>query len=78
MSVAVERGYLDSKAAAKYLGISVFTLRDWRRRKLVSFYKPGGNCLYTMSDLDAAMAAHRIQARAEVEIADWERKVAKA
>ena len=71
-------GYMRSAEAAQYLGISTHTLRDWRSRRLVTFYKPGKDCLYRKCDLDAALQAFAVPARAQVDLAEFERRVANA
>ena len=65
-------GYMSSEDAAAYLGISVWTLRDWRRRGLVTYFKPGRDCMYTKEGLDMCMRAHRHPCKAEAELEEFE------
>ena len=71
-------GYMSSEEAAAYLNISVWTLRDWRKRGLVTYFKPGRDCLYTKTGLDAAMRAYRHPSKAEAELEEWETAAAQA
>lgn len=58
---------LSEKEAAKYLGpISVRTLQDWRTKGAggPAFSKLGKRVAYSVADLDAFIAAHRIEPKA--------------
>lgn len=60
-------GYLRKAAAAKYLNVSVRTLSDWTRMRLVAHIKPSNRvCLFRVSDLDAALSRFRTAAVGEV------------
>ena len=44
---------LGSREAAKYLAISFWTLREWRRSGKVKAYRVGGRkCVFLISDLE--------------------------
>jgi hypothetical protein len=56
---------MDEKAAAKYLGLSVRTLQDWRSRSIGPAYLKLGTAqrsliLYTRTDLDAFAESCRV------------------
>lgn len=53
---------LDSKEAAKYLGISVSTLRRWRRDTIGPVYKkyPSGAIVYDQMDIDIFLKKNSI------------------
>lgn len=59
-------GYLRKAAAAKYMNVSVRTLSDWTRMRLVAHIKPSNRvCLFRVSDLDAALSRFRTAAIGE-------------
>jgi hypothetical protein len=52
--------------AAKYCGVSVRTMSDWQRLRLVRFSKPSRRvCLFRRSDLDRALDRMAIKAVGE-------------
>ena len=53
------RGYLTLPEAARYLGTSPGTLREWIRMKRLPVYKPGKDLLFKRPELDAWMERHR-------------------
>ncbi len=62
----VKPGYLRKSAAAKYLGVSIRTLSDWARMRLVAHIKPSNRvCLFRVEDLDAALNRFRMAAVGE-------------
>jgi hypothetical protein len=65
----VRPGYLRKGAAAKYLNVSVRTLSDWMRMRLVAHIKPSNRvCLFRITDLDAALNRFRLAAVGEAGI----------
>ena len=59
-------GYLRKAAAAKYMNVSVRTLSDWMRMRLVAHIKPSNRvCLFRVADLDAALNRFRMSAIGE-------------
>ena len=59
-------GYLRKAAAAKYMNVSVRTLSDWTRMRIVAHIKPSNRvCLFRVSDLDAALSRFRTAAIGE-------------
>ena len=59
-------GYLRKAAAARYLNVSVRTLSDWARMRLVAHIKPSNRvCLFRVADLDAALNRFRMSAIGE-------------
>lgn len=64
----VPSDWLRKTEAAQYARISVRTLTDWQRRRLVGFSKPSRRvCLFKRSDIDRAlerMATKAVGARA--------------
>lgn len=50
------RGFVRPEGACQYLSISLRTLRDWQKRRLLRCYQPTARThLYKLSDLDACM-----------------------
>lgn len=48
--------YMRRPAAAKYLGVSVRTVSDWQKRRLIPYVKAGRKCvLFNRTQLDRAM-----------------------
>jgi hypothetical protein len=67
-AVTIKPGYLRPAAAAKYMGITVRTLSNWVRARMVAQIKPSNRvCLFRISDLDAALDRFRVRAIGE----DW-------
>jgi len=65
-SLVVQPGYLRKGDAAKYLGISIRTLSDWERKRVVPFFKMSHRMvLFKRSDLDDAMNRFRAAAIGE-------------
>ncbi|MFZ5451385.1 MAG: helix-turn-helix domain-containing protein [Thermodesulfobacteriota bacterium] len=57
---------LDEKAAAKFLGLAVQSLRNRRSRRLGPPYvKIGGRVLYLLADLQDFLKKHRIDPERE-------------
>jgi excisionase family DNA binding protein len=55
-------GYFRPSDAARYLSISLRTLRDWQHRRVIPFCRMGKRCiLFKLSDLDAAITRFRIE-----------------
>ena len=62
----VKPGYLRKAAAAKYLNVSVRTLSDWAKMRMVAHIKPSNRvCLFRIADLDAALNRFRMAAVGE-------------
>ena len=60
-------GYLRRAEAARYLGISLRTLSDWQRRRIVPVVKVGKRCvLFNRTDLDRALGRLTIHAVGEL------------
>lgn len=67
-ALIIKPGYLRPAAAAQYMGITVRTLSNWVRARMVAQIKPSNRvCLFRISDLDAALNRFRIRAIGE----DW-------
>jgi hypothetical protein len=65
-TVNIKPGYLRPAAAAKYMGITVRTLSNWVRARMVAQIKPSNRVsLFRISDLDAALDRFRIRAFGE-------------
>lgn len=52
-------GWLDQEGAAKFLGVTVATVRRWSRREGLAFYRIGHRALYRETDLRAWLEARR-------------------
>jgi DNA-binding transcriptional regulator YiaG len=66
MAMAIRPGYLRPAAAAKYMGVTVRTLSNWVKARMVAQIKPSNRvCLFRISDLDAALNRFRIRAFGE-------------
>lgn len=64
--VPMKPGYLRPAAAAKYVGVTVRTLSNWVKARMVAQIKPSNRvCLFRISDLDAALDRFRIRAIGE-------------
>jgi hypothetical protein len=67
-AITIKPGYLRPAAAAKYMGITVRTLSNWVRARMVAQIKPSNRIsLFRISDLDAALNRFRSAAIGE----DW-------
>ena len=65
-AITIKPGYLRPAAAAKYMGISVRTLTNWVRARMVAQIKPSNRVsLFRISDLDAALNRFRTRAFGE-------------
>lgn len=65
-AATIKPGYLRPAAAAKYLGVTVRTLSNWTRARMIAQIKPSNRvCLFKVADLDAAMNRFRIRAFGE-------------
>jgi excisionase family DNA binding protein len=51
------------EAGASYLGVSHWTLRRWLRLRLVPYTRLGRRLVVSKEDLDALLAAGRVDAR---------------
>ena len=57
----MESRCLDTRQAARYLGLHYQTLCNWRMRRVGPPYlKLGKRCVYRLDDLEAFMKARRI------------------
>lgn len=64
--VAVSAGYMRKEEAAHYLGVSVRTLSDWMKKRIVPYIKLSHRvCLFRRSDLDVALNQFRTAAIGE-------------
>lgn len=65
MSQAVSPDFFDEKAAARIAEVHPRTLRRWRERGLVAWYRtPTGRIRYRLEDLLAAVEQERVPANA--------------
>jgi excisionase family DNA binding protein len=53
----------DLEYAARFTGLSKFTLRAYLRRGLIAHYRIGRRIVLKDSDLEAFMRRHRVEAR---------------
>jgi excisionase family DNA binding protein len=60
-AVAIAPGYLRPPRAARYVDVSLRTLRNWTRAGLIPCIRPGGGrvVLYAKSDLDKSLLRFR-------------------
>ena len=66
----IRPGYLRPHGAARYLGVSDRTIRDWQQRRLIPFAKMGRRvALIAVRDLDAIIARNRIEAVGDIRAA---------
>jgi excisionase family DNA binding protein len=66
MAMAVKPGYLRAAGAARYLGVSVRTLTNWVRARMIAQIKPSSRVsLFRIADLDAALNRFRTRAIGE-------------
>ena len=57
------QGFLRRAGAARFCGVSVRTLSDWQRRRIVPFVKITHKiCLFKRSDLERALGRFRVNA----------------
>jgi excisionase family DNA binding protein len=57
-------GNLSLTEAARRLGVSPHTLRAWARSQhRLPFYRLGRRLVFAVADLDAFLAAHRVEAQ---------------
>lgn len=50
----IDKKYLNTDQAAKYLSVSEYTIRKYANSGLIPYYRPGGKgMLFDRSDLDA-------------------------
>lgn len=61
------RKRLSVKEAAAILGVSVFTVRAWIRRRRLTFHRLGRRIVLDRADLERFLAAHRVEAREETD-----------
>ncbi len=60
---AISPGYLRKEEAALYLNISIRTLTDWMKQKIVPYVKVSHRvCLFKITDLDESMDRYKIKA----------------
>ena len=56
-------GFLRRRAAARHLGVSVRTLGELQRRRVLPFFRLTKRCvLFKVGDLDNALARFRVEA----------------
>ncbi len=61
--------FLRAAGAARYLGVSLRTLRDWQKRRIVPYHKPSSRvALFAVSDLENAMKRFRVNAVGELAV----------
>lgn len=59
----IRPGYLRKEEAALYLNISIRTLTDWMKQRIVSYVKISHRvCLFKITDLDTSMDRYKIKA----------------
>ena len=64
--VPLNPGYMRPPDAAKFLGVSERTLAEWRRRRIIPYYKVRHKvCLFKKCDLDRAFKPFRMNAIGE-------------
>lgn len=60
---APPRGYLNTKEAASFTGISTVQMEEWRSRGGgPAYHKVGRKVLYSLEDLRAFVASNRVEA----------------
>ena len=65
--VTERRTRLSVKEAAPILGVSVFTVRAWIRQRRLPFHRLGRRIVFDHADLERFLAAHRVEAREEID-----------
>jgi predicted site-specific integrase-resolvase len=66
ISEVVTPAYLRPPDAARFLGVTVRTVRDWQRSGILAYSKPCRKvCLFATADLEKAMRRFRVQAVGE-------------
>ena len=48
--------------AAHYLRVTLDTLRAWKKRKLLAYYKIGGRYMFKKKDIDSFVEGCRVEA----------------
>ena len=66
MKETIAPRYVRQKEAAAHMGLNYHTFRHAVRKGLIPFYKLGGNKLFKVEELDAALQAFRVDSTAEV------------
>jgi excisionase family DNA binding protein len=56
---------LSVQEAAVVLGVSPYTLRAWVRQRRITHNRPGRRVVFTARDVQAFMAATRVEAKEE-------------
>jgi excisionase family DNA binding protein len=57
-----KQGYMNSKEAAKYIGIPDFTLRVWVNEGIIPAYRPGGKVLlFSRKKIDEAILSNPVK-----------------
>jgi len=58
--MANEQAYMNTKDAAKYLGMEPYLLRKYAREKQIESYCPGGkNLFFKIEELELWIAKHK-------------------
>ena len=66
MKETVAPRYVRQKEAAAHMGLNYHTFRHAVRKGLIPFYALGGNKLFRIEELDAALQAFRVASTAKV------------
>jgi excisionase family DNA binding protein len=66
MKEAIAPRYVRQKEAAAHMRLGYHTFRHAVRNGLIPFYRLGGNKLFKVKELDAALQAFRVSSSAEV------------
>jgi excisionase family DNA binding protein len=66
MKETIAPRYVRQKEAAAHMGVNYHTFRHAVRKGLIPFYKLGGNKLFKVEELDAALQAFRVSSTAKV------------
>jgi excisionase family DNA binding protein len=64
MNETITPRYVRRKEAAAHMGLNYHTFRHAVRKGLIPFYRFGGNKLFKVEELDAALQAFRIDSTA--------------
>jgi len=63
MNTTTPSGFVRREAVAAYLGVSVRTVTEWQKRRIIPHVKMGKKCvLFKIADLDAAMRRYTVDA----------------
>ncbi len=54
---------LDVQESGALLGISPFTVRSWVRQRKIPFYRCGRRIVFSRTDLERFLEAHRVMPR---------------